>query len=89
MNELGPSQLRQRAKLRDRGSSVESLAEGLRQALAANAFKGDSQGFSPEREIADERDQLKADWAKIRQVPGDAGPELEKRFASALSKLDV
>ena len=77
------------AKLRERATSVESLAEGLRQALAANAFKGESQGFSPEREIANERDQLKADWAKIRQVPGDAGPELEKRFASALSKLDV
>lgn len=78
-----------REKLRERGTSVESLAEGLRQALAANAFKGDSKGFSPEAEIATERDQLKADWAKIRAVPGDVGAALEQRFTTALAKLDV
>jgi hypothetical protein len=66
--------------------SVESVADQLKQALAANALGGKRAVEERQRALLDELSQLRDAWRRLTPLPGHEGASLQQRFDAACSR---
>lgn len=66
--------------------SVGSVADQLRQALAANALGGKKAAEERQRAQHEELGQIKSAWSRLGPLPGAEGHALQQRFDAACSR---
>jgi hypothetical protein len=66
--------------------SVGSVADQLRQALAANALGGKRAAEERQRALHEELGQIKSAWSRLGPLPGSEGGALQQRFDAACSR---